>query len=40
MPLFAVIYNISRRIITHILRAKGKPTGTQDYASEKNPLLK
>lgn len=40
VPLFAVLYNLVKRIINHILRKRGESTNTSDYASEKNPLIK
>jgi hypothetical protein len=40
VPLFAVIYNLFRRVIAHILRKQGRSDNTRDYATEKNPLIK
>ncbi|MCL2057165.1 MAG: AI-2E family transporter [Oscillospiraceae bacterium] len=40
VPLFAVIYHLTRRFINHILTKKDKSTDTGDYATEKNPLLR
>lgn len=40
VPLFAVLYNLTRRLVAHILRKKGKSTDTRDYASEENPLIR
>ncbi|MDR2909534.1 MAG: AI-2E family transporter [Oscillospiraceae bacterium] len=40
VPLFAIIYQIVKRIAAFLLARKGKPTATREYASEKNPLIK
>lgn len=40
VPLFAVIYNLIKRIVGFFLRKKELSTNTRDYASDKNPLIK
>jgi predicted PurR-regulated permease PerM len=40
VPLFAVIYNLFKRVIHHILRKQGRSENTRDYATEQNPLIK
>ena len=40
VPLFAIIYTVTKRIIGYLLKRKGKSSNTRDYASESNPLLK
>ena len=40
VPLFAIIYQLVKRITNYLLKRKGEPTGIKDYTSEKNPLLK
>ena len=40
VPLFAIIYTVTKRIIEHLLKMKGKSSNTRNYASKSNPLLK
>ncbi len=40
VPLFAIIYSLSRRFIAFLLERKGESSNTWDYASSKNPRIK
>lgn len=39
VPLFALIYTVIRRIVNFLLRRKGLPENTKEYASDDNPLI-
>lgn len=40
VPLFALIYSLTKRFATFLLKRKNKPFHTHDYDSDANPLLK
>lgn len=40
VPLFALIYNMLKRLISYLLTRKEKSTDTRDYDSPENPLIK
>ncbi len=40
VPLFAILYNLVRRLLCFLLERKGQRTHTAAYSSEKNPLPK
>ena len=40
VPLFAIMYQLVKRVAHFLLVRKGKPTDTHNYDSEKNPLPK
>ena len=40
VPMFAILYAISKKIVAYFLIKKGKSADTRDYASASNPLIK